>query len=147
MRYLNKQRVIGHFVMWALIATGFFLAFSLLPKYDLFSTSGGLILFICAPIAILAIYELVSAFYFRRSFYRKVSFESLIRSGIYGRCVHPTCSFSVFVAWIIFLIYPDIRLLMSVSWMTIIVLFWIRLEKETIIPKLKSHVMDDMNVG
>ena len=53
----------------------------------------------------------------------------MIRIGIYGKCVHPTCTTLAFLGWILFLVVPDLRIFVSNLWFTFVLVFWIRAEK------------------
>ena len=131
--------------MWGIIAAGAALAFSFLPATFVFSRANRAYLtFMSIPFFVLLLYYLASMIYFRAK-YSLVSsgFGDLIRAGIYGRVAHPTCIMLAIIGWAIFIYMPDWRVLFSNLWATLVVFFWIKLEKYTFLEHPKSSAGPD----
>lgn len=125
-----KQKVIAHLVMWSLIATGIFFAFSFFSARIFFFGFSKFFRIIAAIILLVALYYFISAIILRfNSLFKKRSEKEIVKSGVYGRLVHPTCISAIFLAWMIFFVYSDFRILISDIWMTMVIFCWIEIEK------------------
>ena len=131
----SKKRLISHAYMWALVAVGLVLVYIFIPsgillfKKNMEVSSSAIFLGIL--ISLFLIYYIPSAIWERRKFrlYSSDEMRRMIDLGVYGKCVHPTCTTLAFLGWIAFCIFPDFRLFISVLWFTLVLVFWIKAEK------------------
>ena len=133
--------------MWSLIAAGVLFAFAFFPAEIIFPDPPFYFKFITILLGIIFLYYFISAIVLRfSSILKKQNEKKIIKMGFYGRLIHPTCISAVFMAWIIFSLYSDFRILISDIWMTIVVISWISMEKSFFrhdgLPKL-----DETEVG
>lgn len=56
----------------------------------------------------------------------------IIQEGVYGLVRHPIYAADIILAWGIFLHWPYLRVFMSVFWVTLMLLFWMKLEEITL---------------
>jgi protein-S-isoprenylcysteine O-methyltransferase Ste14 len=131
--------------MWAIIIIGIALAFILLPPVSVFpSPYSSYLTIISIPIFVAFLYYLVTAIYFRTRFpLASTGADKIIKAGVYGRVAHPTCITLVIVGWIFFIFSPDWRILASNLWLTLVVLFWIKVEKDAFVEKPKKSEETD----
>ena len=128
---MDGQRIIAHIIMWSLIIVGIVLAFGFLPAIQVFPLAyQSYLVIISIPISIICLYYLASAIYFRAKFpLISAGFGKIIKAGVYGRVVHPTCMALAIAGWVLFVFFPDWRTLASDLWMTLVVFFWIKVEE------------------
>ena len=145
---MNTKRITAHFWMWGIIAIGIIMAFLILPD-RLIALSGGQELLSLAfiPLVIFLIFYAASIIYcYSRYSLKNSGFEKLVAAGVYGRRIHPTCTLVVIASWGIFIFFPDIRILVSDIWITLVVFFWIKLEEAVHMDKKnKKYTQTDSN--
>jgi protein-S-isoprenylcysteine O-methyltransferase Ste14 len=61
--------------------------------------------------------------------------DKIISTGIYRRVRHPMYSGDIILAWGFFLAFPYLSVLIGVLWLTVILLFWARLEEKAMTKK------------
>lgn len=135
---MSSQKILSHILMWLLIGSGVFLVFLFIPSRLLLPYKMELSWVIIVPLSLAWIYFLLSSLHFR--FQAKPHLrreEKLVQSGMYARYAHPTCMSAVYFSWIIFLLFPNLRILVSVIWMSLMVISWIEIEKSAFKSKKK----------
>jgi hypothetical protein len=137
------KRIIAHLWMWGIMAAGASLSFLIFPAKLLLPRSD---IFVFAGLILLAAFWLynISGSIFTRSYASLTSLDMkhIAESGDYGKVVHPTCITLCIIAWGIFFIYPDLRILFSDIWFVSVIYFWIKIEGGTFIPKPKKDIYD-----
>lgn len=130
-----KKRIISHVYMWIFVLCGVALAFVFIPDgmllYNKNVNVSSSAIFLAVFLSLFLIYYIPSAIWERRKFrlYSSDEMRRMINLGVYGKCVHPTCTTIAFFGWIIFLIIPEMRIFVSVLWFSLIIIFWMRVEK------------------
>lgn len=111
---------------------GIALDFYLLPQKFVFSTAHRLYLtFLVIPVVVITIYFLASSIYFRAKFpLRSHGFDHHIKTGVFGRTVHPTCMTLAIIGWVFFIYYPTWQVFISSAWATLVIFFWIKVEQD-----------------
>jgi len=130
-----KKRFISHIYMWILVACGVVLAFIFIPSgillykknIDVYFSA----IFLATFLFLFLMYYVPSAIWERRKFrlYSASEMRRMIDLGVYGKCVHPTCTALVFLGWIFFFIFPELRFFISILWFSTVLVFWMRAEK------------------
>jgi hypothetical protein len=126
--------------MWMMIFFGIFLSFLFFPEKLIFLLDRTLSLIIAAPLIIFLVYNLSTAILLHikaRKLYQ--SEKKLIKSGIYGKYAHPTCTTLAVFSWIIFLLYPDVRIFVSDIWLSFVIISWIEIEKSAYMKKKREQ--------
>lgn len=146
---MDRRRVISHIWMWSLIGAGVVLAFWNIPSGAMMPFDPGVTWILVLLLGIVFIYHLISSVILRANavvfFLRD---DRLIGSGTYAKASHPTCTTAVILGWMLFVIFPDFRMLISVLWMTLVVVFWIWIEESAFQKKRKTEKdEDDAEVG
>lgn len=136
----------SHMLMWFFALAGTGLAFMFFPeKYVAISGSYRLVL--VAIVFLFWLRYLASMIYVRASLLMSpVSMPVIIKRGIYAKVIHPFCVNIIALSFLAFLIFLDMRILISAIWISATVIFWIRvIEESMFIPKEKS--VDDEAAG
>ncbi len=135
----TRKKVITHLFLWIFVAVGIFLSFSFISPGLVFKKAFNGWLAIL-PLAIFLTYHVISSFYYHCHFHPHVGDEKrIIRAGVYGKCLHPTCTSLVILGWMLFFYLPDFKMLVSAIWATAVIFFWIIIEKSFFMGK-KSRV-------
>jgi len=141
---MKWRRAGGHLIIWGLAAWGVWLAFSFFPEGFVLPRNNLMSLLI-VPAIIYWLTRSLSLFWVRRHATAHGAFQinELAQKEDYGMISHPLCVADVLVAWGIFFYYPDIRVLVSVIWMTLVMAFWLRLERNAITGTDKDFKKED----
>ena len=71
----------------------------------------------------------------------------MIHLGVYGKYVHPTCTTLVILGWIVFFIFPELQIFLAVLWFSMVVVFWMRVEKSFFLGRKSKFEMEDPSLG
>lgn len=63
------------------------------------------------------------------------SVKQLLTAGVYATVRHPIYSADIVLAWGVFMVFPSLRLLVSVVWATVIFVYWAKLEETALTEK------------
>lgn len=149
---LSKRRITSHICMWTLVGAGVVLAFIFIP-YGILLYKNINVSFVAIFLFVFLIYHLLSAFWKRGKFhlassgYSSQEMKKMVELGVYGKCIHPTCTALAILGWIIFFLIPDFIIFISVSWLTAVIIFWIRAEKSFFLGKKSKFETEDPNVA
>ena len=126
---MNKK-LINPIIMWAIIILGMFAINWLLPaRYYLFKINS--LRYLLIPAAIYWVYFFSNAFIVHRQAVKSVTkISKIIDKGVYSIVRHPIYSSDIILGIGIFFFRPTIRMLASIIWMTIFLLFWMKLEEK-----------------
>lgn len=132
---MNKQKLVTPKLMWLIVAAGIFLAFWILPSKYLFPRTT-ISAFVFALTFMYGVYSWLTAFKVHPKAPRSVfEIDKLVKEGIYARVRHPMYSGDIILAWGLFLYFPNSRVLASIGWLTIVLLFWMRIEEKALSEK------------
>lgn len=131
---MSKQKLVSPILMWAIVALGVIVIFSAAPNRPLFAYSDAKLAFIMLLIA--APYWL----YFwinavrqnKKAALSSASTPELISSGVYGYMRHPIYGADIVLAIALFFFIPETRVALSVIWMTIVLITWMKLEESVL---------------
>lgn len=125
--------LVSPFLMWAIVAAGIVLAVRCLPARYVF----------VAPLYLntVLIPAVLNWLYFfaggvrtnRRAPRSAAAVDKLVTTGVYSKVRHPIYSADIFLAWGIFLCFPTLRVGVSVLWLTVVLLGWMRLEEAALL--------------
>ena len=149
----TKNRIISHVWMWIFVGAGLALVFIFIPPgMALYKKND--ISFVAVFLVLFLIYYLVDILLKRKNFhlasssYGEKEMKKMIKLGVYGKCIHPTCTTLAIFGWIIFLIFPELRMFLAILWFNLVVIFWIRVEKSFFLGKrLKMETGEDSGPG
>lgn len=131
-RVITKHRFINPLLMWSLVALGVFFVFLLAPPVDFFErTFLGSLIFL----GTLAywVYFFISAILVHRKAALSVdAVDKLVTKGVYGLVRHPIYSADIFLSWGFLLIFPSLKILLSVVWLTFVLGYWMILEENAL---------------
>lgn len=128
--------------MWAIVAAGILLSFQIFPSKDLFIPNI-LTFYLILPAFLYWLYFFIGAMIVHRKAPRSVrSIDKIVKEGVYQRVRHPIYSADIVLVWGIFLHWPSTRALISVTWLTIVLLFWMRLEEKALAEKFGKDYLE-----
>jgi hypothetical protein len=126
---MDKTKLASHTIIWGLIAVGVILSFYffppglVLPKYNFLSI-------LVIPAVAYWVYGVLGHAQIKRDIAKGIyMIEEMSARYDYGMLSHPVCIANVLLAWGIFFLYPDIRIMVSAIWMSVIIGLWMRLER------------------
>lgn len=128
---MDRRRIMTHICMWSLILPGVFLAFALIPPQAVISGRPAEYLnAIAVFLGAVMVYHIVTSIMLRFNLPYSLRRErNLVKSGVYGKFAHPTCTTVVILFWILFFLFPQLRLMVAGIWLTAVVVFWIKVEE------------------
>ena len=138
--------------MWILVICGVALAFIFIPSGILLYNKNINVyfsaIFLATFLLLFLIYYIPSAIWERRKFrlYSADEMRRMIHLGVYGKCVHPTCTTLAFLGWIVFFIFPDLRIFLSILWFSTVLVFWMRAEKSFFLGRKAKFELEDPNI-
>ena len=147
------KRFISHVYMWILVTCGFVLDFIFIPSGILLYNKNINVYFTAIFLAVFLflflIYYIPSAIWERKKFrlYSAEELRKMIHLGVYGKCVHPTCTTLVILGWIVFFIFPELQIFLAVLWFSMVVVFWMRVEKSFFLGRKSKFEMEDPSLG
>ncbi|KKQ14452.1 MAG: hypothetical protein US30_C0004G0089 [Candidatus Moranbacteria bacterium GW2011_GWF2_36_839] len=150
----KTKRFISHVYMWIIAIFGVALAFIFVPAGILLYKKNINISFLAIILTIFLfiflVYYIPSAIWERKKFrlYSASEMRRMIQLGVYGKCVHPTCTTLAFLGWIFFFIFPDLRIFLSAVWFSMILIFWMKVEKSFFLGRRsKFETQEDSGPG
>ncbi|HBP01221.1 MAG: hypothetical protein UY41_C0012G0020 [Candidatus Moranbacteria bacterium GW2011_GWE1_49_15] len=127
-----RHRFINPVLMWFLVAIGVFLAFLYVPAMDVFErTFLGSLVFVLT-ICYWAYFFIGSIIVNRKAALSVDSIDRLVTEGVYGMVRHPIYSADIFLSWGFLLVFPDLKVLVSVIWLTLVLAYWMVLEENAL---------------
>jgi protein-S-isoprenylcysteine O-methyltransferase Ste14 len=128
-RIISVERFISPLVMWIIVFAGILFAFSIfggrriIPP-NMFTP------FLFIPALLYWLFFFFGAASVHREAPRSVaSIARVIRTGVYGKVRHPMYSADIVLVWGVFFVWPTFEILLSVLWMTTILVVWMFLEE------------------
>lgn len=138
------KRMTVHLWMWGIIAAGSGMSFLIIPARFILPKSGIPIFVGLTLLAAVWLYNMAGSLFIKNyASPTPLDMKHVIRSGDYGKVVHPTCISLGIIAWSVFFVYPDLRILFSDIWLTTVIYFWIKVEEGTFISKPKNDIYDN----
>lgn len=124
-----KERLNSPVTMWVIVIIGIVLSFTLVPNREFFHRNPFTIgLFTVAVVN--WIYLFFGAILINKTAPRSVAeVNQLVTTGIYAKVRHPIYSADIILAWGLFLIFPTLKVLLSVVWLTFVMIFWMKIEE------------------
>ncbi|EKE11272.1 MAG: hypothetical protein ACD_15C00111G0001 [uncultured bacterium] len=130
-----KQKLVSPVLMWAIIILGIFAAFQIVPPRFVFPRNM-LTPFLAIPAIGYWIYFFVGAIkVHRKAPLSADAIDRLVVEGVYGKVRHPIYSADIVLAWSAFFFYPDTKIFVSVLWLTLVMLIWMKIEEKALIEK------------
>lgn len=122
--YLYLVAVLGVFVIFFFVPSSI-----LLPSMPL-----GSIIFIIAIIYWL--YFTLGAIHIHKRAHSSLeNVDSIINTGVYGLVRHPMYGSNIILIWALFIIFPDLKVLLSVIWVSVTMIIWTELEERWLAQK------------
>jgi protein-S-isoprenylcysteine O-methyltransferase Ste14 len=132
---MNKQKLVTPMIMWLIVLAGILFSFRVFPEKYIFPRTFISWIFLFLAFAYWA-YLSLNAFKVHRKAPRSVfEIDKLVKEGIYARVRHPMYSGDIVFACAIFLFFPSIRVLVSVVWLTLVLILWMRVEEKALTEK------------
>jgi len=126
---MNKLKLISPIVMWLTVLIGVVIIFNLVSSQRIFEDNTfSAILVISAGLYWLYFFSM-AVYVHRQAVLSVDKIKKVIKQGPYGLVRHPIYAADIILAWGVFFFWPTLRVLTSVLWLTIVLLFWMRLEE------------------
>lgn len=127
-----RHRLVSPVLMWVIVAVGIFVLMRLLPSREIFAEVN-LFIFIALLAAMYWLYFFAGAIQVHRKAPASVAgIEKLVTEGVYGMVRHPIYAADIIFAWGLFLLFPQVRVLFSVLWLTMVLFGWMILEEKAL---------------
>ena len=126
---MAKGRLISPVLMWLFVIAGIMVIINIAPAASFFSrnTFTSALLFLAL---IYWAYFFFGAIWLNRNAARSVGkTPRIITTGVYGLVRHPIYGADIILSLALFLFFPDIRVGISVVWLTLTLIGWMMLEE------------------
>jgi protein-S-isoprenylcysteine O-methyltransferase Ste14 len=134
-----KQKLVSPILMWVIIFAGAYILFQILPARFVYPRNM-FTSFLIFPAAAYWLYFFTGAARVHRQAALSADrIDRIVRTGVYGRVRHPIYSADIVMSSSIFLFYPDLRVLLSVIWLTLVMLYWMYLEEKALTLKYPEY--------
>lgn len=118
--------------MWSIVILGIIIIFHYVPNQWVFRRNV-LTNILLIPAAINWVYCLFGAAQVNKFIPgNAAAVTQIVTTGVYAKVRHPIYSADVILAWGIFLFWPTLRVLVSVIWLTIVLVTWMKLEEKAL---------------
>ncbi len=140
-----RHKFINPFLMWFLVAIGVLISVLMVPNIILFERSYfGAIIFLVT--ICYWIYFFMKALIENRNAVLSVdAVNKLITKGVYGIVRHPIYSADIFLSWGFLLVFPTLKILVSIMWLTFILFIWMILEENALEEKFGKEYREYEN--
>lgn len=131
---MKKEQLVNPILMWIIIIIVSLILFFSLPKKQLLENNTLKYLLVFS--AIYFIY-----FFFNGMRVHKEAIRSayrinyIVEEGVYSLVRHPMYSADIFLTWGLFFYFQSLRAFLIVFWITVFLIFWMRLEEKMLIEK------------
>ncbi len=137
-----KDRYVHPLIMWAIVIVGILLL-QVLPKKEIIDIEW--MRYLLWPCILYFVYFFYNASRIHKQARKSVvKINKIIKSGVYGSVRHPIYSAAIILSYGIFLYLQGLRSLVSVTWMTIVLVGWMRLEEKFLIKKFGNEYKEYM---
>ncbi len=126
---MNKLKLINPMIMWLMVLSGVAIIFNLVSAQKIFAENTLSYLLFISAIFYWLYFVLKAAFINRQLTASVDKTKGIIKEGVYGLVRHPIYTADIILDWGVFFFWPTLRVLTSVLWLTLVLLFWIRLEE------------------
>jgi len=135
----NHEKLVSPLLMWLIVIIGIIIFVNIIPKTRIFTLGiFGLIIFLLTLVNWL--YFFINAINIHRKAAFSVSrIDKLVKSGVYSKVRHPIYSADIMLAFGIFFLYLTLNVLISVIWLTFILIIWMNLEEKSLISKFGNE--------
>lgn len=140
-----KQKYITPVLMWLIIIVGVALIFIFLPARQLWENKF-YFSWLIAPAAVYWLYILSGAARVHKKMAMSVAkIDIIVKEGVYAFVRHPIYSADIALAWGIFFFLGESRFLFAAIWLTLVMIFWAKLEERGLIEKFGQEYLDYKN--
>lgn len=138
---MNTRRLVSPLLMWIIIFIGILVSLLVLKGERLFNLPiVGLIIFGLAFVYWICIF--ISAWKAHIQAVRSSeSITKLVTTGIYKQIRHPMYSADIVLAWGLWFYLPSINILVSMLWLTTVLIIWSRLEEKMMTEKFGNQYL------
>lgn len=134
-----KHKYISALYLYLVAVLGVFVIFFFVPPSTLLpSIPVGFIILLLAILYWL--YFSIGAIHIHKRAHANLeNVDSVVTSGVYGLVRHPMYGSNILLVWALFIVFPDLKVLMSVFWVSIVIVIWIELEERGLAQKFGNE--------
>lgn len=137
-----KQKIVSPVLMWFIVFAGIFFIFKLV-KFYFFIPRNVFTPFLIFPAILYWLYFFGGAILVHhKAPLSAEKIDKLVTEGVYNKVRHPIYSADIVLGWGIFLLYPSINFFLSAVWLTLVLLFWMKLEERALIKKFGNEYLE-----
>jgi len=120
--------------MWTVVALGILVIFFVIPKQPLFSFSDSkaAIIFLVLAIPYWSYFWINAVLINKKAASSSANTPQIISSGVYGYVRHPIYGADIVLAIALFFFIPEARIALSVIWLTLVLIVWMKLEESVL---------------
>lgn len=137
-----KYKIVTPLLMWFIVGLGVIGCFVFVDDWRLFNSNyvnkivfiGGIIFWF---------YLFGSAIKVHRQAVKSMDkINKLVTTGIYAKMRHPIYVGDILLAWSFFILFPRLDILLSVVWLNLILLVWMKVEERSLLAKFGQEYQD-----
>jgi protein-S-isoprenylcysteine O-methyltransferase Ste14 len=128
------QKLVTPILMWAIVVGGVAVSLAFIARAEIIKP--GIFTWVIVPVGIFWLCIVFKGIRLHRQApLSAAGIDHLVTEGIFARVRHPLYSVHILLAWSAFLMAPQLRVLISVIWFSIVLVVWMKLEEWALIQK------------
>lgn len=136
---VKKERFVTPLLMWFIVILGVIVFYNVTSDITLFKRN-----YFTYFLFIISLLYWMYYFFHAISANKKAalsvaSIKKLVKTGIYSKVRHPIYSADIIIAIGIFLMFPNLKIMVSVIWLIGVLVFWTYLEEKALTKKFKEE--------
>ncbi len=137
-----NKKLVSPILMWAIVICGIALILKFVSAQRIFLPNAFTEVLLASAIFYWLYFFSLATYINRQAVLGADKITRVVNRGVYGLVRHPIYAADLVLAWAIFLFWPEKRVLVSVLWLTLILLFWMKLEERALTEKFGDEYRD-----
>ena len=140
-----NRKLVSPVLMWLIVILGVSVLFRFFPQTEIFPRNAITSLLVI-PAGIYWLYFFIGALrVHKKAAVSAEKIDKIVTTGVYNIVRHPIYSADIVLAWGIFFFWPQLKILLSVFWLTAVLFFWMRLEEKALQEKFGAEYRNYKN--
>jgi len=137
-----RERIISPILMWIIVFIGVLIIIKYAPNMILFKRNIYTIILFIVTVFYWVYFFIGSVIVHKKAPLSAAKIENIVKIGTYNIVRHPIYSSDIILSFGIFFFIPNLKVLVSIIWLSIILLIWIILEEKTLIKKFPKEYLE-----
>jgi protein-S-isoprenylcysteine O-methyltransferase Ste14 len=125
----EKYKLANPLLMWLIVVIGFIVIYFIVAAGDVFAPSPWGVLVLALGFINLVYISVISFRVHQKAAKSVAEIDSIITEGVYAVVRHPMYAADILFALTVFVYRPSFKVLAAVIWLSVVLLFWAKLEE------------------